>query len=125
MGARAEFVTGIPDTVKWLIAAAVLVASVAAFYYYADQSLLLRVIGLLVAVAASVAVGMQTDKGRIAWEFVRESRTEVRKVVWPTRKETVQTTVIVFVVVTLVALFLWMLDGALAWGTRTLLGGGG
>ena len=77
------------------------------------------------ATGASVAVAVQTEKGRLAWDFVKESRTELRKVVWPTRRETMQTTGIVLAVVTLVAIVLWLFDGAFGWAIRKLLQQGG
>ena len=102
-----------------------LVAGVVGFYYYADESLLYRVLGLLAIAGVAVAVIYQTAIGRRAWGFVQDSRTEVRKVVWPTRQETMQTTLIVLVLVILVGLFLWALDTFLAWGFQGLVGIGG
>jgi preprotein translocase subunit SecE len=125
MGARVETVGKMQDTLKWLFATLLLGSAVTAFYYYGDESLLLRVIGLLIVAAATAAIAFTTDKGRAAWEFMRDSRTELRKVVWPTRKETTQTTLVVFGVVTLVAIFLWMVDGILSWVVRLVLGYGG
>ena len=114
----------IPDLAKWIGAFAILAGGVAGFYYWSDESLLLRVIALLVLGAVALFVAVQTGKGRAAWDFVRESHTEVRKVVWPTRKETTQTTLIVIAMVGLVAIILWALDGLLAWLVRLLLGTG-
>jgi preprotein translocase subunit SecE len=125
MGARVETAAGVPDAAKWAIVVALMGGAIIAFYYFADQSLLLRVIGLLLVTGGSLAVATQTEKGRIAWDFVRESRTEVRKVVWPTRKETVQTTMIVLVVVSLTAAILWMVDAFFGWIVRLLIGQGG
>ena len=125
MGARVETTGKAQDTLKWLVATVLLGAAVVAFYYYGEESLLLRVIGLLIVAGAAGAVAFTTDKGRAAWEFMRESRTELRKVVWPTRKETTQTTLVVIGVVALVAIFLWMIDGILSWTVRLLLGHGG
>ena len=81
----------------------------------------MRVIGLLVLSAVALFVAVQTEKGRTSWNFVRESHTEVRKVVWPTRKETTQTTLIVIAMVGLVAVILWLLDGLLAWLVKLML----
>ena len=107
------------------LAVAVLAAAVAGFYYYEDQSLLIRVIALLVAAGLSIAIALQAEVGRNAWVFVRESRTEIRKVVWPTRKETIQSTLLVLVMVTLVGIFLWLLDMVLGWAVQILTGQGG
>ena len=114
----------VPDSAKWIGAFVILAGGIAGFYYWSDESLLLRVIGLLVLSAAAVFVAVQTEKGRAAWDFVRESHTEVRKVVWPTRKETTQTTLIVIAMVGLVAIILWILDGLLAWLVKLMLGTG-
>ena len=111
-----------PDLAKWIGAFVILVSGIAGFYYWSDESLLLRVIGLLVLSAAALFVAVQTEKGRATWDFVRESHTEVRKVVWPTRKETTQTTLIVIAMVGLVAVIMWLLDGLLAWLVKLMLG---
>jgi preprotein translocase subunit SecE len=125
MGTMVETAGKMQDTLKWLVATLLLGAAVTAFYYYGEESLLLRVIGLLIVAGAAGAIAFTTDKGRAAWEFMRDSRTELRKVVWPTRKETTQTTLVVIGVVTLVAIFLWMVDGILSWVVRLVLGHGG
>lgn len=124
MSTKAEAGGGLPDALKGAVAIVLLVAGTAAFYVLADHSLLYRVIGLLVVVGVALAIAAQTEKGRTAITFIREARTEVRKVVWPTRKETMQTTGMVLVVVVIVAIFLWMLDGLLAWAVGRLLGWG-
>lgn len=113
------------DKIKLLIALSVIIAAITGFYYYADQSLLMRVLGMLVALGVAVAVAMQTSVGQMAWAYVGDSKTEVRKVVWPTRKETVQTTLIVMVMVFVVATMLWMFDMMLAAAVKFLTGQGG
>jgi len=125
MSTRVEAASGMTDVLKWLASALLLTAGLAGFYYFSDDSVLLRVIGLLVAIGAAIAVGVQTQRGGELWEFMRESRTEVRKVVWPTWKETQQTTLLVFGLVTLVAVMMWLLDTALAALMRLLLAQGG
>lgn len=125
MSAKLETAGGMPDVLKWFAAAVLLGAGLVGFYWFAEHSTLLRVIGLLLAVGAAVAVAVQTEKGRSAWEFMRDSRTEVRKVVWPTRKETTQTTLIIMGVVAMVALIMWGLDTILGALVRALLGQGG
>jgi len=125
MSAKLETAGGMPDVLKWFAAAALLGAGLVGFYWFAEHSTLLRVIGVLLATGAAVAVAVQTAKGRSAWEFMRDSRTEVRKVVWPTRKETTQTTLIIMGVVTVVALIMWALDTVLGVLVRLLLGQGG
>ncbi len=100
------------------------VAGVAGFYYFADQSLLMRVLGLLVVAGVSVAIAYQTTVGQRTWGFVTDAQTEVKKVVWPTRKEALQTTGIVMVMVVIVALILWGLDSTLLWLVKLLTGQG-
>tara|TARA_Y100000588_G_scaffold365309_1_gene429799 strand:- start:1 stop:342 length:342 start_codon:yes stop_codon:yes gene_type:complete len=110
------------DNFKWLGVLALILGGLWAFYAFADESLLFRVLGLLAVIGVAGALGLQTEKGRQAWGFAREARTEVRKVVWPTRKETVQTTGLIMAMVGLVAVFLWGLDSFLGWLTKLLLG---
>ena len=124
MNTSVQATGAIPDLAKWIVAFAILASGIAGFYYWSDESLLWRVIGLLILTAAAVFVAGQTEKGRAAWDFVREAHTEVRKVVWPTRKETTQTTLIVIAMVGLVAVIMWILDGLFAWLVKLLLGTG-
>ena len=124
MNTSVQATGAIPDLAKWIVAFAILASGIAGFYYWSDESLLLRVIGLLILTTAAVFVAGQTEKGRAAWDFVREAHTEVRKVVWPTRKETTQTTLIVIAMVGLVAVIMWILDGLFAWLVKLLLGTG-
>ena len=101
------------DAVKWLVAIALLAGAVVGNYMYADQSVLLRAIGVVVAVAAGLVIAAVTEKGRTFLAFAKEARIEVRKVVWPTRQETTHTTLIVMVATVIMALILWGLDGIL------------
>lgn len=89
---------------------------------YAEQSLLYRVLGLLVLGFVAAYVALQTGKGRSFFELVKEAKNEVRKVVWPTRQETLQTTAMVVVVVLLIGLFLWGLDSLLGWMVSSVIG---
>ena len=109
------------DTVKLMIALLALIAGVVGFYYFADESQLLRVIGLLAIAATAFFIVSTTEIGRRGLGFVRDARVEVRKVVWPTRTETTQTTIAVLIMVFLVAIMLWLFDMALGWGVRSLL----
>jgi preprotein translocase subunit SecE len=110
MSKNAETVASPLDTAKLAVALIVLVGALVGFYYYAEVSKLIRVISLIAAVGIAAAIALQTEKGRSLSSFVKESQTEVRKVVWPTRQETVQTTLVVMVVVVVIAIFLWLLD---------------
>ena len=113
------------DTVKLLAVVVLLAGGVYGFYLFADQPLWVRLAGLLVVIGAAVFVGLQTAAGRSIWQFATDSRTEVRKVVWPTRQETLQTLLIVMVAVLLTALFLWAVDSVLFMIVRYLTGQGG
>lgn len=113
------------DLVKMVIAVLVVIAAVAGFYVFEDQSTPLRVAGLLAATGVAAWIGLQTEPGRRFWTFLQDAQLEVRKVVWPTRRETVQTTLLVIGVVILAALILWGLDAVLGWAVRLLIGGPG
>ena len=123
MRALAESKSNMGDNIKWLGAVALILGGLWAFYAFGEESLLFRVLGLLVVIGMAGAIALQTEKGRTAWGFAREARTEVRKVVWPTRRETVQTTGLIMGMVIIVAFFLWGLDSFLGWLTKLLLGG--
>jgi len=125
MGSSTEVQSNSMDSVKLFFALLVLVAAVGGFYLYEEQSLLLRVLGLLGMVVVAVLIAMQTVVGRGIWKFAADARTEVRKVVWPTRQETIQTTLIVMFVVLLMGIFLWLVDMTLMAVVRALTGQGG
>jgi len=112
------------DTFKLGLALLIILAGLVCFYLFNDYSLLFRVIGLLVSVGISVAIALQTAKGKEIWGYFRDAQIEVRKVVWPTRQETIQTTLIVIVMVILVAIILWLLDMFLGWSIGLIMGRG-
>jgi len=103
------------DTPKWGVVFLLLAGAVAGNYFYSEASVLIRAVAVVVAVAVAGLVALQTEKGSNALVFAKEARTEVRKVVWPTRQEAVQTTGIVLVVTLLMSLLLWGLDSVLFW----------
>jgi preprotein translocase subunit SecE len=113
------------DTAKLAAAALLLVGGIYAFYYFAAYSVLLRVLGLLAISGVAAAIALQTDPGRRLWQFALDARMEVRKVVWPTRQETLQTTLIVIVMVLIVGIVLWLFDLVLMGILRFLTGQGG
>ena len=113
------------DTVKLALALALLVGGVFAFYWFADQSLLMRVLALLGITGVSIFIASQTALGRSTWGFIGSTRAEVRKVVWPTRAETMQTTLAVLFVVVLMGVVLWLMDMVLLRAIRFLTGQGG
>ena len=101
------------DTVKLAAALAMLLAGVVAFQYYADAPRLMRVGGIILDIILAAVLASQTDKGRMVIGFVRDAQIEVRKVVWPTRKESMQTAGMVFAFVLVMAVFLWVSDKSL------------
>ena len=110
------------DWLKWLVITALLAMGVFGNWYYQDESLLLRVLGLLGIAVFAVGVALQTERGRAIWSLFKESRAEIRRVVWPTRQETLQTTVIVLVLVLVFAFILWLLDSGLSWFVSSVIG---
>ncbi len=113
------------DSAKWLLVAGLVVLGLAGFYFYSDEPLLYRVGGLLAVAGAAGAVALSTARGRAVWAFAQASKQEVRRVIWPTRSETMQTTLIVVAMVILVAIFLWFMDVLLLWLVGLLTGRGG
>ncbi len=124
MNSKAEAAGSPADTIRLIIALLLLGGAIGAFYYFAELSLLLRVIGLLAVTGLASFIALQTEKGRGISAFFKATQVEVRKVVWPTRQETVQTTLIVFGMVVLVAIFMWLLDLLLGWAVSGLVGTG-
>jgi preprotein translocase subunit SecE len=109
------------DTFKLMTALLVLIAGVVAFYYFEEESQLLRVLGMLAVAVIAFFIAATSDPGRRGLGFVKEARVEVRKVVWPTRQETLQTTIAVLFMVVLVAIMLWLFDMFLGWSVSQLL----
>jgi len=113
------------DIAKLVASAAILVGGIAAFYLLVDVPLAARWLIVLGALAAGIVVALQSAQGREFWQFVQGSRIELRKVVWPTRQETLQTTLVVVVAIFVLGIFFWLLDMALGAITRALTGQGG
>jgi preprotein translocase subunit SecE len=103
------------DIVKLVVAAALVVAGIAGYYWLAASSILLRILAVVAGLLAGAAVAWASAPGRTFVVFAREALVEVRKVVWPTRKETMQTTAAVFAFVVVMAVFLWISDKSLEW----------
>ncbi len=110
------------DIPKWIIAVLFAGAGLVGFYYLEEEqySQLIRVITLLAGVGFAVFIASRTEKGRAIFEFARESHLEVRKVVWPTRQETIQMTGLVILMVVVLAIVIWFLDMILLWVVRWL-----
>jgi len=103
------------DKLKLVIAAGFLAAGIWAYYWLSDMALVLRILAVVAGALAGAAVAWFTAPGREFAVFASESIVEVKKVVWPTRKETMQTTAAVFAFVVVMAVFLWISDKALEW----------
>jgi preprotein translocase subunit SecE len=110
------------DTVKLIVALAILVGSVFGYYYYANASVLYRAVGVFVGFVVAVVIAFQSAQGKTLWAFIQGSRVEMRKVVWPTRQETFQTTVVVLVFATIMGVFFLLLDLSLRWFTTMVMG---
>ena len=110
-----ETVTTGADKAKLAVAAALVVAAVVAFYALGQQDLWLRVVALLVLMVVAVATFFTSEPGKQLIAYGRDSIREVKKVVWPTRKEALQMTGYVFAFVVVMALFLWLTDKTLEW----------
>jgi preprotein translocase subunit SecE len=103
------------DVFLWSIVSLLLAGGVVANYYFSAYPISLRLIGWLFLVLICVGVAYQTATGKKTWQFLVEARSELRKVVWPTRQETVQTTLVVIGMVILMGLILWGIDSVLLW----------
>ena len=115
--------SGILDTIKLLIAAAALVGGLYAYYYYeAELAQAIRVLMVLGGTIAGIGIAMTSVQGGRLWHFIQGSRVEIRKVIWPTKQETTQTAIAVFVFTLVMMLFFWVLDSGLLWLTQKLVG---
>ena len=109
------------DKVKLAVAILLVIGGIVGFYWYADQALLYRVLGLLAIFGIAVAIAVTTELGAGVVSFGRSATMEMRKTVWPTRKETTQTTLIVVVFVTFLGIVIWIIDSILRWIVTSLI----
>jgi len=116
---------GTPDKVKLAVAILLVIAGIAAFYVFDTQATWIRWLAVVVGIALAAAVVMASQYGRQVIQFVTDARVELRKVVWPGRRETGMTTLVVFGFVIIAGVFFWFVDLLLAWATRHLTGQGG
>ena len=105
----------VADKIKLVVAAGLVVAGIAGYYWLAASSILLRLLSVVAGSAAGVVVAWTSAPGQQFLVFAREALAEVKKVVWPTRKETMQTTAAVFAFVVVMAVYLWLSDKTLEW----------
>lgn len=113
------------ETLKVIVSATLLLLSLIGYYYYSDAHAVVRVLGLIGGVALSGLVFYQSDKGRAWFGYLSHAQKEVKQVIWPTRQETVQMTLIVFAVVIVMSIFLWLVDMFFLWAVQVLTGQGG
>jgi len=109
------------DKIKVAIAVLLLVAGLAGFYFLSESPMVLRVASVLGGLAAAAVVGWTTEPGKQFFLFAQEAVVETKKVVWPTRKESFQTTGAVFAFVVVMAVFLWITDKGLEYVVYDLL----
>jgi preprotein translocase subunit SecE len=103
------------DWLKWLLVVALIITGLVVNYHYNSQPWPLRLLGWLLLLLVSAVVALQTQLGKQLLTFSRESRLELRKVFWPTRQETIQTTFFIVIIVVGLALVLWGVDTVLMW----------
>ena len=122
MIAKTETQTSNFDGLKWLLVVSVVTAAVVGNAYYADELLLYRVLGLVAFAILATLIAIQTAQGNAFWKLAKEARKEIRKVVWPSRQESTQTTIIVVGFVFIMSLILWGLDALLGWLASLVIG---
>ena len=122
MNAKAEAKETRFDVLKWVVVVALVAVGVVGNQYFSAEPILYRVLALLALAAVAAVVALQTAKGQAFFVLAKEARAEIRKVVWPTRQETTQTTLIVVTVVLVMALLLWGLDTLLGWLVSLIVG---
>jgi preprotein translocase subunit SecE len=110
------------DTLKWLLVIAIVIIGISGNHWYSGQFLLYRAIALVFLSILALFIAFQTARGKAFYVMFSEARNEIRKVVWPNRQETTQTTLIVLVVVFIMSLLLWGLDSLLSWGVSSFIG---
>jgi len=126
MSSNVDSASGLLDTLKLLTAITLMVGAVVAFYLLEEQAVAwMRIVGVLAVVGISVWIGSTTRRGAALLAFTSAANLEVRKVIWPTRTETIQTTLVVLAVVVLVSIILWLVDLFYGWAIRNLVGMGG
>ena len=122
MSTRAETSDSRLDVLKWIVVAVIVFVGVAGNQFFESEPVLYRTVALVVLGLVAAFVALQTIKGKAFWSLLKEARIEIRKVVWPNRTETTQTTLIVVAVVLVMALILWGLDTLLGWIISMFIG---
>lgn len=112
------------DKIKLALSLLLLALGIAGFYLFEDKAMVIRILAVLAGIVASVAVAWTTAQGKEALGFVNESIAEAKRVVWPTRQETIQTTFAVMVLVIIMAIFLALVDVSFAYMVQLIMGRG-
>ena len=113
-------ISTVVDTLKLMASVSILFASIVSFYYFSEISVLIRALVIIFSLVISLLIFFRTQRGLILWEFFQSSRVEMRKVVWPTKQETIQTTLTVFIFVLILGIFFWLLDFVLLYITTSI-----
>tara|TARA_B100000085_G_scaffold242704_1_gene234183 strand:- start:470 stop:838 length:369 start_codon:yes stop_codon:yes gene_type:complete len=111
-----------PNNAYLIMSIGVLIIGMFLFYFYSDVRLFYRVLGMISVVILSGFIGYQSDFGKLVYSYVTDSKVELKKVTWPTKQETTQTTLGVIFVVIVVGILLWLFDMLLGWAIGTLYG---
>ena len=124
MNTKAETSPGALDTVKLIAAVLVLLGGMVGYYYFTEVSILWRVLGLVAGLVLGLVIAFQSAQGQQVWEFIQGSQVEIRKVVWPSQQETLNTTLIVIAFAVCLALFFFIVDLGLLKLTQYVTGQG-
>lgn len=122
MESKADQTSSRLDPLKWLVVFVLIAVAVIGNTYFSAESLLYRVLAVTALAVVAAVIALQTAKGKRLAQLLKEARVEIRKVVWPTRQELMQTTLIVIVFVLVVALLLWGMDSLISWGVSGIIG---
>ena len=121
MAKEIESVNSGTDKILIFISIAVFIGSIVMFYFLADFSLLIRVLSLLVGFAIAAVVFFRTQKWLSVFNFLQDTKIEVKKVIWPQKPDVIRTTAIILVVVLVVAIFLWIVDSFFLWIVESII----
>lgn len=122
MNAQVESNNTALDWIKWIVVAALMIAVIGGNFYFGDQSMLVRALAVVFVSLVAVGIALTTSRGKYINRLRKEAWVEVRKVVWPTRQETTQTSLVVIGVVLVVALILWGVDSLLGLVVSRIIG---
>ena len=109
------------DLIKWILSSIIFIAGIFAFYYFDEYPFIYRVLGLLGLLLIDFLIVFNTEKVKALRIFTHDARVELKKVIWSTKAEVIQTTIIVFIVVIIMSVLLWLLDKLLGAGIKFLL----